>query len=230
MRRQHLTPRPQPARLWGDHGRLQRLAVLLVGGEPPQAQSNIFHLVGHFAGTDQAQQPFGGVEVAVGVVIAERPVVGPRVARLAQLTGESLAHAAQGVAERIPALADLVRDVLGDNPQLHLRIHPLVGAVGDALLLVFQCNEAGPRGAIVQHLRHGPFDELVERWRKQLEHLADAVAVGSRHGQSPHSMIAAGSAIASPVPNRTPPVRPHPRTPRRRGRPARCPATRWPRC
>ena len=75
-----------------------------------------------------------------------------------------------------------MRDVLGQHPQLHLRIEAVVLLPCDALLLVLQLHERPS----TKHRRSSfgataARDELVERRREQLEHLADAVAVGHRH-------------------------------------------------
>ena len=67
----------------------------------------------------------------------------------------------------------------------------------DPLLLVLQRDERRPRRALGQLRGDRARDEVVERRREQLEHLADAVAVGeSPSGQSSSK----SNAACSPVP------------------------------
>ena len=69
----------------------------------------------------------------------------PVVAGLAQLLAVPLPDAADRVVERIPARLQAVRDVLGQHPQLHLRIEVVVLLARRTLLLVLQLHEHRPR-------------------------------------------------------------------------------------
>ena len=101
--RKDLAPRAQPRRLRRDRRRLEHLPVVLVGGEAAQAQADRLDLVGDRRRADRDEQPLGGVQAAVGVVVAEGLVVRPVVAGLAQLLAVPLPDPADRVVERIPA-------------------------------------------------------------------------------------------------------------------------------
>ena len=103
MGREDLAPRTQPRRLGRHSRRLQDLPVVLVGGQAAQAQADRLDLVGDRRRADRDEQPLGGVQAAVGVVVAEGLVVRPVVAGLAQLLRVPLPDSADRVVERIPA-------------------------------------------------------------------------------------------------------------------------------
>ena len=132
--RKDLPPRPQPRRLRRDRRGLEHLAVVLVGGEAAQAQADRLDLVSDRRRADRDEQPLGGVQAAVGVVVAEGLVMRPVVAGLAQLLAVPLPDPADRVVKRIPARLEAVRDVLRQHPQLHLRIERVVLLALDAFL------------------------------------------------------------------------------------------------
>ncbi len=69
----------------------------------------------------------------------------PVIARLAQLLAVTLPNPADGVVERIPTRFEVVGDVLGKHPQLHLRIKAVVLLADHALFLVLQRDKRCPR-------------------------------------------------------------------------------------
>ena len=101
--RKDLAPRAQPRGFGRDSRRLEHLAVVLVGGQATQPQADRLDLVGDRRRADRDEQPLRGVQAAVRVVVAEGLVVGPVVARLAQLLAVPLPDAPDRVVERVPA-------------------------------------------------------------------------------------------------------------------------------
>ena len=121
-----LAPRAQPGRLRRHGRRLQDLPVVLIGGQATQAQADRLDVIGNGRRADSDEQPFGGVEAAVGIVVAEGLVVSPVVPGLPQLLAVPLPDPADRVVKGIPARLQVVRDVLGEHPQLDLRVEVVV--------------------------------------------------------------------------------------------------------
>jgi len=146
VRWQHFPPRLEAGGLGIVDSRLEYLLVVFVRGNSAQIALDGLDFVRLGAAADQPQQALGSVQGAVGIVVAERTVVCPRVSRLPKLNGEGLPGPAERFVEWVPALPEPAGDVaFGQHPQLHLRVEWLVclGRRG-AVLRVLVLDEFGP--------------------------------------------------------------------------------------
>ena len=93
--RQHFAPRLEPGGFGVVDGGLESFLVVFVGGHAAQVEADGVNLVGFLGRTNEFEQSLTGVQRAVGVVVTEGAVVGPRVADFAEFDGEGFPRFAQ---------------------------------------------------------------------------------------------------------------------------------------